>query len=130
MAEKLQIVTDRIFLRFDYKRLINNFKSLLNAIGNILVFIPLGFLSHTLMKRWYGSSPTTIIFAFVSGTLFSFSIETLQYFSFTRYSSLIDLLNNMVGAALGIMIDKYHSYLTLMLEKIIQQRRNWPMQFS
>lgn len=40
------------------------------------------------------------------GTLFSLMVESLQHFSMTRNSSVIDIFMNMTGTGIGILIDR------------------------
>ncbi len=77
-----------------------------DVILNIILFIPLGFLFHVGLRNRYGSSLKVAVFALILGTLFSLSIESLQYWELTRYSQMSDVFSNMFGAALGIMVDK------------------------
>jgi len=75
---------------------------------NILAFIPLGFLFHAALRSHYGSSLKIFVFVFFVGTLFTFFIESLQYFSVTRDSSFIDAINNMIGTTIGICADRFY----------------------
>ena len=67
---------------------------------NILLFIPLGFL----IGGWKGVAV---------GFVFSCSIETIQYFGRLGFCELDDVLNNMIGAGIGVIIrflsHKYYS---------------------
>lgn len=79
-----------------------------DVILNIIIFIPMGFLLHAVLRRHCESSLKTAAFVFIIGTLFTFGIESLQYFSLTRHSSLVDMINNMVGTAVGIATDIFY----------------------
>lgn len=57
---------------------------------NIVLFIPLGFL----IGGWKG---------IVSGFLLSCSIEVIQYFGRLGFCELDDVLNNTIGAGLGVI---------------------------
>jgi VanZ family protein len=90
----------------------NGTRLLGDVITNILVFIPLGFLFHAALRSRHGPSLKTFAFILIIGTLFSFGIESLQYLSPTRFSSIIDVFNNMLGVTVGICADKsYEAYL-------------------
>ncbi len=69
-----------------------------DLIMNVLMFVPFGFVYQLTRPR--GAPPdwprVVVLGAAVSGT-----IETLQLFSPTRFSSLLDLATNTAGAALG-----------------------------
>ncbi|QJR37083.1 VanZ family protein [Gemmatimonas groenlandica] len=69
-----------------------------DLVMNVLMFVPFGFVYQLTRPR--GAPPdwprVVILGAALSGT-----IETLQLFSPTRYTSLLDLATNTAGAALG-----------------------------
>jgi hypothetical protein len=77
-----------------------------DVILNTILFIPFGFLLHAALSIRFGSSLTTGGIVFMVGTVFTVGIESLQYFSLTRFSSMADVISNMAGTALGIVIDK------------------------
>ena len=79
-----------------------------DIILNIIIFIPIGFLFHAALRRSCESSLKTAAFVFIIGTLFTFSIESLQHFSLTRHSSIVDTINNMIGTAVGIATDIFY----------------------
>ena len=62
-----------------------------DIIMNILLFIPLGFL----ICGWKGV---------VVGFILSCSIEMIQYFGRLGFCELDDVLNNMIGTGVGVMI--------------------------
>ena len=64
-----------------------------NIIQNILLFIPLGFLIGG--KR-----------GIIAGALLSIGIELTQYIAVLGYCELDDVLNNMIGAAIGALLYK------------------------
>ncbi len=72
-----------------------------DAILNIFLFVPLGFLFHLInfkkMRKWQKH-------AFVFGFLFSCVIEFLQLFLEKRCTSPTDILMNGLGALLGAYI--------------------------
>ncbi|MEA1948129.1 MAG: hypothetical protein U9N83_12610, partial [Thermodesulfobacteriota bacterium] len=54
-----------------------------------------------------------------AGTLFTLGVESIQHFSMTRDSSLIDVFTNMTGIAIGIMIDRvYNLFLNYKAERL------------
>ena len=69
--------------------------SLNNLIGNILLFLPVGFLYRLTTKKRG---------AFLFGALISFSIETVQFFLPARTPSIPDILANTIGAGLGAIL--------------------------
>ena len=101
----------RVYLSFDLKKFLR--KPRLGDVAlNILIFFPLGFFFHAGLRTRYGSSIKTFALGLTAGTLLSFGIESLQYFSLTRHSSLIDLFNNILGIITGIAADRlYEAHL-------------------
>jgi glycopeptide antibiotics resistance protein len=89
-----------------------SFQYLKDVIVNILVFIPFGFLLHRTMRRRHRSSLKIVAFILIIGVLFTFAIESLQYFVVTRNSSLIDVICNTIGVALGIAVDRLSAFKT------------------
>ena len=69
-----------------------------DLVMNVLMFVPFGFVYQLTRPR--GAPPdwprVVVLGAALSGT-----IETLQLFEPTRYTSLLDLATNTAGAALG-----------------------------
>lgn len=81
---------------------------LLYSIGNIMLFIPLGFLLPLLNKKCHSIILVTII-----GFTFSLSIEMTQAtFTLTRFGTVDDLVFNTFGALIGILIFKVLNFLT------------------
>jgi Concanavalin A-like lectin/glucanases superfamily/VanZ like family len=80
-----------------------------DIIINILIFIPLGILIHGMLRTRFSLTLKISMAALLTGTLFSLSIESLQYFLLTRNSSLIDVFTNMTGTAIGIAIDRCYN---------------------
>jgi hypothetical protein len=85
-------------------------KFIRDTIGNIVIFVPFGFLFHAALRSRYQSSVKIAASVLTLGAIFTLSIESLQYFSDTRYSSMTDVINNVVGTALGIVIDESRAY--------------------
>jgi len=87
----------------------NSFKSesqFSDIILNILIFIPLGIFIHGMLRTRYGLTLKISLATLLAGALFSLSVESLQFFSMTRDSSLIDVATNMTGTAMGIVMDR------------------------
>ena len=65
------------------------------ALLNIVLFIPMGyFLSALFKKRW----------ACLLAAVISLMIEVLQYVTCRGLFDLDDMINNMIGACIGILI--------------------------
>lgn len=68
-------------------------------IGNILLFVPLGFLlCHLFRRKWqYGWSILLCL-------LFSCIIEMIQYFTGTGLCELDDVFHNTLGGGVGVFL--------------------------
>lgn len=66
-------------------------------LGNILWFVPWGVLIPIMKKSGFG-------FVFISGFLFSFTIEILQYFFKKGLFEIDDLILNTAGVLLGYLL--------------------------
>ena len=75
---------------------------------NVIAFIPLGYLLQTFLRKRFGISinKSTVV-TLVMGAVFAWGIESIQFFSPTRYSSLIDISCNLLGIALGAIVYRF-----------------------
>jgi len=73
----------------------------LEALLNVVLFMPLGFLASRLFKRgaWHWS--------IALGLCVAGSVEVVQLFLATRQSSVLDVLFNLGGTALGVLLSRY-----------------------
>ena len=76
----------------------NSSLSLINLGGNIILFIPIGFVPPLLWKRWKRGWKTVGI-----GFLSSMGIEIIQLF-IGRSVDIDDILLNTLGVFLGVLI--------------------------
>lgn len=67
----------------------------INIIGNIVLFIPLGFFLPLLWRRWQ-----RFLSVLLAGLFFSLTIETIQLF-IHRSVDIDDILLNTLGVVLG-----------------------------
>jgi VanZ family protein len=69
---------------------------------NIAIFAPIGWGLHRSARRrsWLPPSTRVLAVAVMAG-LFSLAMETVQYWLPGRYSSIVDVALNTVGALLG-----------------------------
>lgn len=93
-----------------------------DVILNILIFVPVGLLLHASLRIRYRSLLKTSAFVFTMGILFIFGIESLQHFSLTRHSSLLDVSSNLLGMGLGIAIDRTYATLLKSQRKFLQTK--------
>lgn len=81
-------------------------------ILNVLLFIPLGFLLHAMIASRMDGIWRPLVFVMAVGGAITLSAETLQYFSESRHSSLVDLIANVIGVLLGVQLNRmYNSFL-------------------
>lgn len=72
-----------------------------NIVGNILIFIPLGFLIPIINPNLKKIAKVTLI-----GFFASLSIEILQIFTMGNVCDIDDVIFNTIGALIGIVIYK------------------------
>jgi VanZ family protein len=99
-----------------------------DLIINILIFIPLGILIHGMLRSRFGITLKMSLAVLLAGTLFSLGIESIQHFSVTRNSSLIDVSTNTIGTVLGIVMYRCYNlflnYQAKHLEMLIYDRKD------
>lgn len=95
--------------------------SLTDIIGNIILFVPLGFLLYLyLSHRWPGR--VRIVPIVVIGAILGTAIETLQLFFRYRVTSTHDVINNTFGTFLGVLAAiLYVRYLEKRIERGLRQ---------
>lgn len=86
--------TIRMYIKYSYK--LNSFE---NLIGNIVVFVPYGFLFPYVLKK--GSNFFVMLF---NAFLFVAGIEIFQLFSAFGAFDVDDILLNCVGAVIGYLL--------------------------
>jgi VanZ family protein len=73
-----------------------------DAIANVLLYVPLGFLLGTLGRHPRGGRSALAALALVAGV--SASMEAAQFFISTRNPSINDVILNTVGGGLGFAV--------------------------
>lgn len=81
----------------------SNGSNLPDVIGNIFLYAPLGCLLGWWLRRRLGAGLTTAFTLVICGSL-SLGIEVAQYWLPSRISSCIDVVCNLTGAALGLVV--------------------------
>ncbi|MFN8582551.1 MAG: VanZ family protein, partial [Gemmatimonadaceae bacterium] len=71
-----------------------------DIVANVLLFVPLGFLYRVATQL---SRRHAVMRALAAGLLVSMGIEALQLFEAERYTSILDVATNGVGAVLGAL---------------------------
>ena len=75
-----------------------------DAIGNIALYIPLGFLAHIVLRRRIAFGFLRALATLMFAAALSLGLEWIQGYSPTRVSSLIDVVANLIGAGIGLVI--------------------------
>lgn len=70
----------------------------IDIVANILLFVPLGFLYRLARRESFRHSTLTVLWI---GALLSMGIELVQLFERERYTSVLDVGTNALGAWLG-----------------------------
>lgn len=92
--------TNLAWVQLRDKAFVDQYVLLFNFIGNILLFIPFGFLIRYKSARI--KTPAIVVLAF----LLSCSIETIQYLFLCGVTDIDDVLLNTLGAYIGCLIAK------------------------
>jgi glycopeptide antibiotics resistance protein len=75
---------------------------IVNFLGNILAFIPMGAMLETAELPKLRGRSTVVALA-----LFSLVLELGQYLSGRRYADIDDLILNTLGAAIGVVLARF-----------------------
>lgn len=103
-----------IRMYIDYSYMLNSFE---NLVGNVVVFIPFGFLIPYVLKRG-----RNFFVMLINAFLFVLGIEVFQLFSAFGAFDVDDILLNCVGAILGYFA--YLAYEGIKKQRIRRERRN------
>ena len=104
--------TIRMYINYSYK--LNSFE---NLVGNVVVFIPFGFLIPYVLKRG-----RNFFVMLINAFLFVLGIEVFQLFSAFGAFDVDDILLNCVGAVLGYLA--YLAYEGIKKKRQRKERRN------
>ena len=74
-----------------------------DSMINLALFLPLGIGAGKLIRELKPTGSSPFVAAVGAGFLLSYSIEVLQTFLETRFSSLIDVLANTAGSLIGLL---------------------------
>ena len=80
-------------------------EQVLDAVVNVALFVPLGFLVH---RWWRGISPPsqqTVWRTLGVAAVLAGSVETIQIFLPLRHASVLDVVSGVVGACCGVGLD-------------------------
>lgn len=71
---------------------------------NVALFVPIGWGLRRALRPLAGTSRRSMILAVVLAAAFSLAMETVQAWLPNRYSSLLDVVSNTLGATAGAWI--------------------------
>ena len=101
----------------------------MDILTNILGFIPFGFFfSAYLQQRKPRSTFRILLISVLLAGCISLSIELIQVYLLTRSSQLTDVIMNILGAALGVIL--FHFYQRHSIQKFFIQWKNKSDPFS
>ncbi|MDP9109324.1 MAG: VanZ family protein [Pseudomonadota bacterium] len=95
-----------------------------DVVTNVLAYIPLGMLLvYALYPQVRGA--TALVVTVLGTLLWSGTMEAVQTFLPTRVASNLDLMTNVLGAAIGGVIGLASSAFFLQESQLIQLRQRW-----
>jgi len=86
---------------------------LVNILGNILLFVPLGFGLTCLAQQRRLAGKTIPMVVVATGCFISLGVESLQIFLPTRFPSVLDVVTNSTGTFIGLVV--FRSWGPIML---------------
>lgn len=92
---------------------------IIDTVGNIGLFLPLGFLTALALARKKFQTRSQLWQALLVGMFLSASIETAQFWLPTRVTSLDDVILNSSGALLGALLLQIFAFTA-------RRRPAWP----
>jgi VanZ like protein len=85
-------------------RLASSRRLVSDAIFNVAMFVPFGWLLGRGIEDIGASARARIVVVAATSVMLSLTVETVQFFLVSRYSSAIDVLSNTAGAVLGAVV--------------------------
>jgi glycopeptide antibiotics resistance protein len=76
---------------------------------NVAMFVPIGWGLHSAARR-RGGPRTWLLRAVILAAAFSLTMETVQAWLPNRYSSVVDVLANTLGATIGAWLQSRHGH--------------------
>lgn len=92
---------------------------LMDITINLIGFIPLGFILSLYISRKNSSLTRSLLISIAAGISISFLIEISQAFLSSRSSSMLDLINNTVGSALGALLYHFRAKTLYLIQRHI-----------
>ncbi len=89
------------YLKKWFKLLFKNKIVFINVIGNVLLFIPLGYIVGNLKIR-----KINIVIKIMIGILIIIALELIQYFTKLGVFDFVDILLNTIGYLIGLILKR------------------------
>jgi len=93
----------KLLLTFPDNSLLSS-RNIDHFIMNVMIFIPFGFFLFAAFIKRFRATVWTSLIAISLSALFILTVESLQFLSLTRDSSLFDVFANLVGAINGVAL--------------------------
>jgi glycopeptide antibiotics resistance protein len=77
---------------------------------NVAMFVPIGWGLHRAARRRGGALRTRLLRAVILAAAFSLTMETVQAWLPNRYSSVVDVLANTLGATIGAWLQSRYGH--------------------
>lgn len=98
-------VSTKFYLKEWIKLLLVNRIVFINVIGNIILFIPLGYLLKSFLKDK--------IICVIIGFTIPLILELIQFFTKLGVFDLIDILLNLFGTIIGLILKRIELWMTI-----------------
>jgi len=95
------------FLSFPENSLLSS-RNIDHFIMNVMIFIPFGLFLYAILIIHYRATVWIFLSAVSLSALFILTVESLQFLSLTRDSSLFDVCANIIGSIIGIILFSFH----------------------
>ena len=78
--------------------------------GAVSIFVPIGWGLHRSVRRRGAAPRTRLLVVAILAAAYSLTMETLQAWLPNRYSSVVDVLANTLGATIGAWIESRYGH--------------------
>lgn len=97
-----------------------------DIVTNVFAYLPVGFLVAAMLRSRMRLR-RAVLWAMLSGLIFSLAIEILQMFLPSRISSNLDVLTNTIGAVIGAVLFRFAEFWRWPGQQLFIWRSRWFM---
>ena len=97
-------ISTKFYLKEWIKLLFINRIVFINVIGNIILFIPLGYLLKSFLRN--------NILVFIIGILITLLLELIQFVTKLGVFDIIDIFLNALGIIIGLLLKRIELWMT------------------